>query len=220
MQDGTFDVDGLVTHSLLKSLFLETLRFSVGAPSIRIVQETTELGGYTFHKGNIICIPTRELQMDAKVWYPGGILPDPSRFWAERFLDLERNKDREAERVVSLYPEYRDKVHFVVVDLNTVSQPQKELVSAYYRGYIPTLAIFDKQGQRVKGPLDGKLLWPGRHFAMYAMIAGLAIIFSTFDIEVDHVALRSNGMPTPQSGAIGAMGPDRKFIVRMRRKRV
>ncbi|MGH7881107.1 MAG: hypothetical protein ACREQD_16655, partial [Candidatus Binataceae bacterium] len=48
------------------------------------------------------------------------------------------NTAREAERVVKLYPKYRDQVHFVVVDLNHASPAQQALVSRYYHGYIPT----------------------------------------------------------------------------------
>jgi hypothetical protein len=54
------------------------------------------------------------------------------------------NTAREAERLVRLYPEYRDRVHFVVVDLRHASPAQRRLADLYYPGYIPTLAIFDK----------------------------------------------------------------------------
>jgi thiol-disulfide isomerase/thioredoxin len=54
------------------------------------------------------------------------------------------NTNREAERLVALYPKYRDRVHFVVVDLKHVAPDQRGLVSKYYEGYIPTLAIFDR----------------------------------------------------------------------------
>jgi thiol-disulfide isomerase/thioredoxin len=59
------------------------------------------------------------------------------------------NTNREAERLVTLYPKYRDRVHFVVVDLNHVAADQRGLVSKYYDGYIPTLAIFDRSGKVV-----------------------------------------------------------------------
>ncbi len=59
------------------------------------------------------------------------------------------NTNREAERVVELYPRYRGLVSFVVVDLNDVSPEQRPLVAAYYRGYIPTLALFNFRGKLV-----------------------------------------------------------------------
>ena len=57
------------------------------------------------------------------------------------------NTNREAERLVKLYPQYRGKMHFVIVDLNNVSANQKPLVAKYYRGAIPTIAIVDSTGQ-------------------------------------------------------------------------
>src|SRR5271155_2009603 len=59
------------------------------------------------------------------------------------------NTAREAERLVALYPRYRDRVHFVVVDLSHASRAQQQLASRYYYGYIPTLAIFDKSGRSI-----------------------------------------------------------------------
>ncbi len=59
------------------------------------------------------------------------------------------NTAREAERLVTLYPRYRDRVQFVVVDLNHASPAQRRLADQYYQGYIPTLAIFDKSGHSI-----------------------------------------------------------------------
>jgi hypothetical protein len=59
------------------------------------------------------------------------------------------NTAREAERLVALYPRYRDRVHFVVVDPKHDSPGQQKLADRYYFGYIPTLAILDKSGQVV-----------------------------------------------------------------------
>jgi hypothetical protein len=59
------------------------------------------------------------------------------------------NTAREAERLVALYPRYRDHVQFVVVDLNHANPAQRRLADQYYQGYIPTLAIFDKSGRAI-----------------------------------------------------------------------
>jgi hypothetical protein len=56
------------------------------------------------------------------------------------------NTAREAERLVKLYPQFRNRVHFVVVDLRNVAPAQKVLVSHYYRGYIPTITAIDSAG--------------------------------------------------------------------------
>jgi hypothetical protein len=57
------------------------------------------------------------------------------------------NTNREAERLVTLYPKYRDKIHIVVVDLNHASPAQQTLVTRYYRGYIPTITLIDSDGK-------------------------------------------------------------------------
>ncbi|MFZ2059426.1 MAG: hypothetical protein WAU82_00300 [Candidatus Binatus sp.] len=57
------------------------------------------------------------------------------------------NTAREAERLVNLYPQYKDKIHFVVVDLRSPSVAQRALIARYYRGYIPTIAVIDSAGK-------------------------------------------------------------------------
>jgi len=57
------------------------------------------------------------------------------------------NTAREAERLVHLYPQYKDKIHFIVVDLRTPSAAQSGLIERYYHGYIPTIAVLDRAGK-------------------------------------------------------------------------
>lgn len=57
------------------------------------------------------------------------------------------NTAREAERLVKLYPQFQNKIHFVVVDLRNVAPAQRPLVSRYYRGYIPTITAIDSAGK-------------------------------------------------------------------------
>lgn len=57
------------------------------------------------------------------------------------------NTAREAERVVKLYPQYRGRLHFVIVDLEHVAADQQSLVKRYYRGAIPTIAVIDSNGK-------------------------------------------------------------------------
>ena len=56
------------------------------------------------------------------------------------------NTAREAERLVQLYPRYKDKIRFVVVDLRNPSLAQQPLINRYYHGYIPTIAVIDSTG--------------------------------------------------------------------------
>ncbi len=57
------------------------------------------------------------------------------------------NTNREAERLVALYPKYRDKIDFVIVDVNHPSASQQPLVAKYYHGFIPTIAVVDRKGE-------------------------------------------------------------------------
>jgi hypothetical protein len=57
------------------------------------------------------------------------------------------NTTREAERLVSLYPRYRGKVKFIVVDLDHATIAQRALMAKYYHGYIPTIAVIDRSGK-------------------------------------------------------------------------
>ncbi len=57
------------------------------------------------------------------------------------------NSKRQARRTVKLYQKYRDRVNFVIVDLDQhASSAQAPLVSKYYKGYIPTVVILDSKG--------------------------------------------------------------------------
>lgn len=57
------------------------------------------------------------------------------------------NTAREAERLVKLYPQYKDRLQFVIVDLDHVAPAQQPLVKRYYRGAIPTIALIDSSGK-------------------------------------------------------------------------
>jgi hypothetical protein len=56
------------------------------------------------------------------------------------------NTNREAERLVALYPKYRDKIDFAIVDLDHPSLAQRPLIAKYYRGAIPTITVIDRKG--------------------------------------------------------------------------
>jgi hypothetical protein len=57
------------------------------------------------------------------------------------------NTAREAERLVNLYPQFQNRIHFVIVDLRNVAPAQQPLVSHYYHGYIPTIAAINSGGK-------------------------------------------------------------------------
>jgi hypothetical protein len=59
------------------------------------------------------------------------------------------NTNREAERFVALYAKHRDDARFLIVDVEHPSPDQKTLVSRFYKGYIPTVAVLDRTGKPV-----------------------------------------------------------------------
>jgi hypothetical protein len=60
------------------------------------------------------------------------------------------NSKRQARRTVDLYEKYRDRVQFVVVDLDQkLSSGQRELVTRFYKGYIPHVVLLDRDGRAV-----------------------------------------------------------------------
>ena len=56
------------------------------------------------------------------------------------------NTNREAERLVALYPRYQDRVRFIIVDVNRPSPSQRALLQTHYGGAIPTLVIVARDG--------------------------------------------------------------------------
>ena len=56
------------------------------------------------------------------------------------------NSKRQARRTVHLYERYRDRVHFVVIDLDQPqTSDQQQLVHKYYGGSIPDVIVVDGQ---------------------------------------------------------------------------
>jgi hypothetical protein len=56
------------------------------------------------------------------------------------------NTNREAERLVAVYPRFRDRLSFVVVDVGNPSDAQRPLLAKYYRGSIPTVVVLSRSG--------------------------------------------------------------------------
>ncbi|EER43368.1 conserved hypothetical protein [Histoplasma capsulatum var. duboisii H88] len=213
-KDGTVDIESLAANKLVKSLFLEILRVYVSSPSVRLVLETTELGGYVFHKGGTIFIPGREMQNDPNVWSPNGSFPDASEFWAERFIDEEQDDNRSIGKEIDgcIKLEAEGEQHVAIKDGQTLSANAMTIP-----GRKRSKSLRDRMySMRPFG--GGTSFCPGRNVAMYEIVVAVVAILSAFDIEVDKEALTSNGMPQPNFDLSGTMGPDRQFIVRMKRR--
>src|SRR5215472_5343740 len=58
------------------------------------------------------------------------------------------NSKRQARRTVSLYEKYRDRVQFVVIDMDQPrSAAQDDLVKRFYKGLIPHVLVLDRNGK-------------------------------------------------------------------------
>jgi hypothetical protein len=72
------------------------------------------------------------------------------------------NSKRQARRTVDLYDKYRDKVHFVVIDLDVRRSPdQQQLVKQYYQGFIPHVVVLDASGKALynsDGEVDSRVI--------------------------------------------------------------
>lgn len=213
-QDGTMDIESLVANKLIKSLFLEILRLYVSSPSVRFVIETTELGGYVFREGSTILVPGREMQIDPDIWSRDGTFPDASEFWAERFIDEEQDADGNMGPEINAHSKLQDESeqHVVIKNGLTLSADAMGMPGR-------TRSKLSREQMHSMRPFGGGTTYcPGRNLAMYEIVISLVAILSAFEIEVDKEALASNGMPQPNFDLSGTMGPDRPFIVRMKRR--
>ncbi len=60
------------------------------------------------------------------------------------------NSKHQARRTVSLYEKYKDRVQFVIIDLDhPLSTAQQTLKRKYYKGYIPHVVVVDASGKAV-----------------------------------------------------------------------
>ena len=58
------------------------------------------------------------------------------------------NSKRQARRTVELYEKYKDRVQFVVVDMDRQrSGAQDDLVKRFYKGYIPHVTVLNRDGK-------------------------------------------------------------------------
>lgn len=84
------------------------------------------------------------------------------------------NTNREAERLVALYPRFRDRVRFTVVDVNRPSEAQRPLLEKYYRGSIPTLVVFTADGKVLYSEAGETASQRGDTRALERLLAGAA----------------------------------------------
>ncbi len=80
-----------------------------------------------------------------------GLVPDKPNYIIF-YAGFCYNAKRQARRTVHLYEKYRDRVHFVIVDLSrraVLSPEQQELAKGFFTDTIPVTVIIDKTGKVV-----------------------------------------------------------------------
>jgi hypothetical protein len=66
------------------------------------------------------------------------------------YREICYNSKRQARLTVHMYEKYKDRVHFVIVDLDKPLSPEQKLLrNWYFVGWFPHTTILDKQGKVV-----------------------------------------------------------------------
>ncbi|HEY3972074.1 MAG TPA: hypothetical protein VGM18_03665 [Candidatus Sulfotelmatobacter sp.] len=72
------------------------------------------------------------------------------------------NSKRQARRTVGLYEKYKERVQFIIVDIDHRLSPlQEELKKKYFRGYIPHVVVLDAAGNALydnSGEVDDRVI--------------------------------------------------------------
>lgn len=206
-EDGTYDVNGLAANGFLKSLYLETLRFHVGSLWFRIAAEDTTVGPYAISKGDTVCIPNREMQMDETAWASSDEkTAAPSEFYPERFLEPEKRGGSDEKSDDANMPRSKESGYKHITDPMALpaSTTSEEIKSSLQHML----------------PFGGGMNYcPGRYFAVQEAVIVMIEMLLAFDMKVDEEALARTGRPQVISAGVGGLWPDREFTVKIKRKK-
>ena len=158
-QSRKLDIDKLCSKPLLQSMYAECLRRNSGMLIGRTPRNGPfNLGKWLYPEGNLIMLSARAAAMNADIWNTGSPKdPRPlNEFWADRFV---------------VYPD------------DPSSGPLKNPEPRTEKLERPEFSLRGLSGAWF--PYGGGLLTcPGRHFAKNEIIAGLAVLVTSYDIEL------------------------------------
>ena len=160
---------------------------TTNSPGLRLVTQSTQLGGYTLRRNSLVYIHSLTLQRDASIWTEVD-KPSPAVFWAERFLEDGRTGEKGG-----FVPSHD-------------AETKPEVTSRTVKDKTLSLRPFG----------GGHTICPGRHFALNEMLGGLVTLMDQLDVDVDQKALARIGMPEISLTKQGGMLPDREFLVTIR----
>ncbi|SPQ26358.1 4dadea4c-6e56-455e-b989-cac76d900c1f [Thermothielavioides terrestris] len=208
----SFSLSALCGKPLLNGLYLEALRFCVATTSARNpVVDDFKLCGWNMPRNSLMLSISWFGAHDPYFWNTGRVLPNGkpehpvNTYWAERFLE---------------YPG------------DPASGPVRKPDEAIYRSGPKTserTAQEDKTAKPISqtGALQGYFypygggsrICPGRHLAKQEMLVAVAVMMREFEIELLDPASARKARPDAKAFASGAIAPDRKLPVRVRRRR-
>ena len=152
------DLTKLCSKPLLQSMYAETLRLCAGIVVGRTPRDGPyKLGEWMFPQGDLILLSARTSAMNPEIWNTGSAEePHPlDSFWADRFI---------------VYPH------------DPKSGPLKNPPPSNAKVQSPEFSMRGLTGAWF--PYGGGVtMCPGRHFAKQEMIAGMAVLIASYDIE-------------------------------------
>lgn len=210
---GSFDVSALCNKPLLNSVYLEALRYCVATSSARHpVADDFTLCGWKIPRDALMLSIAWFGGRDAKVWNTGHILPNGTAeypvdtFWAERFLEYPDDPASGPVRKT-------DEAIYRSTPKRSMGDDAQRDRTAKAIGHSPTLqGYFYPYG-------GGSRICPGRHLAKQEILVAVAIMLHEFEIELMDPVSAKNARPDPKMFPTGAIAPDRKLPVRIRRRR-
>ncbi|KAI0126344.1 cytochrome P450 [Xylariales sp. AK1849] len=200
----------LCSAKLAVAMYHESLRYAVGVMNVRSPNnDGFRMGKWLFNKKDVFVTSAWAAHRDETFWNTGRILPSGKAehpvdtWWAERFLEYSGDP---------------------------ASGPVRKPDPGVYRNAAPVNRTYedDKRATVVTSgtsghsfPYGGGLkICPGRFFAKNEMIAGAGMLLRMYDIElVDPVAANAVGLDMKYF-PFGALPPDRKVAVNIRRRRL
>jgi cytochrome P450 len=208
-----FDVAALCGKPLLSGAYLESLRYCAATTSARNpVTDDFKLCGWNMPRDALMLSIVWFGAHDPEFWNTGRVRPDGKAehpldtYWAERFLE---------------YPD------------DPASGPARKPDAAVYSSSSAKPAERTVQDDKTAKPIShtaalqgyfypyggGSRICPGRHLAKQEMLVAVAVMMKEFEIELLDPAAARQARPDMRVFPTGAMGPDRKLPVRIRRRK-
>ena len=209
---GLFDLSALCSKPLLNGVYLEALRYCVATSSARNpVADDSTFCGWKIPRDALMLSIAWFGGRDAKFWNTGRTLPNGKMdhpvdtFWAERFLEYPDDPASGPVRKPN------DTIYRSAPKKSERHAQQDRTAKAI--GHSPALqGYFYPYG-------GGSRICPGRHLAKQEILVAVAIMLDEFEIELIDPVLAKKARPDPKMFPTGAIAPDRKLLVRIRRRR-